>query len=672
MAKKKARKDGWKRVEQGIYKRVWADGSGGALLAKITLPGGSQKNSGSMPYFTSTRDAQASEAAVLKAVRRWRTDNLEAKDIHGQDASGRQDEQDDMLGYWFTQYIADATLTRVTHDAQEKGREWSIWSVVPILDHEPESPRDRVARLQNEEAQSKDPRKAEWLRIYRQAEVETCQRLDGGLPRGVSVADTTWTARQDALSRAAAKRGETYSPPKRQKSPPIPAPFNRPRMGAQLLDTKWAAAKWDRDHAVQVLREQAAGILSWHPTAVDKSALEGVASEMAKRVAQNTANRRMVCFVRVYRRGRDVWRRRTAFEKHNGRMERVERPWWPHDTLPTDAIAWKQPDQRKEAQIISPEDWDLILDQVNTTNRNPDKVMEPTTLAGLYWCRATAARRGNAFKLEWRDITPPKEARLQRTPEDREWVALLRDVKTPTGKPTDIKIPLMVGGDALEDGVRPLLIARAWYAAQHAMSGELDDKAQAFLDGNWGEATERERMRARRVLRQQMMDDFGSPEGLAQDLRAGQLEGRVFGGSQDKLTAAWSRLRDRAISKLEGRLEEAERQKDVVQAGHVRAQIERIRNEKLHSMRHTRMTEITGLLMPQDAARFSGHQTLGMVMHYYHTTPAGVANKLREAKQQQKTSDEQQQLARLIAGLDEETRQALLEVLQKKAATATV
>ena len=59
-------------------------------------------------------------------------------------------------------------------------------------------------------------------------------------------------------------------------------------------------------------------------------------------------------------------------------------------------------------------------------------------------------------------------------------------------------------------------------------------------------------------------------------------------------------------------------------------------------------------------------------MHYYHTTPAGVANKLREAKQQQKTSDEQEQLSRLIAGLDEETRQALLGVLQRKAAAATV
>lgn len=669
MIKKKARKDGWKRVEQGIYKRVWADGSGGALLAKITLPGGTQKNSGSMPYFTNTRDSQATEAAVLKAVRRWRTDNLEAKDIHGQDARLRQDEQDDMLGYWFTQYIADATLTRVAHDAREKGKTWTTWDVVPLLDHEPESPRERAARIEHEEAQCRDPMKAEWLRIYRQAEAETCQRLDGGLPRGVSVVDTTWTAKQDALRRAAAKRGETYDPPKRQKSPPIPAPFNRPRMGAQVLDTKWAAAKWDRDHAVQVLREQAHGIMSYHPTAVGKRELEDVAKDMATRVAQNTANRRMVCFVRVYRRGRDVWRRRPSFEKLNGRIERVERAWWPHDALPTDGIKWKQPEKSKSPEIITDEDWALILGQIHTTCRNPDKVIEPTTVAGLYWCRATAARRGNAHKLEWRDITPPKEARLQRTPEDREWVALLRDVKTPTGQPTDIEIPLLVGGSETEDGVRPLLLARAWVLAQRAMTGELDDRARAALDGDWETATERERMRARRTVREQLMADLGTPDDLARDLRAGRLKGRVFGGSRDKLTAAWSRLRDRAVSKLEGRLEEAERQGDQEQAGLLAAQITRIRNEKLHSMRHSRMTEITGMLLPQDAARFSGHKTLGMVMHYYHTTPANVANKLRAATQQKIAADEQDQLVRLIEGLDEETRQGLIAALQKQAST---
>ena len=436
-----------------------------------------------------------------------------------------------------------------------------------------------------------------------------------------------------------------------------------------MLDTKWAAAKWDRDHAVQVLREQAHGVMSWHPTAVDKRALEDVAKEMATRVAQNTANRRMVCFVRVYRRGRDVWRRRPSFEKHNGRMERVERAWWPHDALPTDAIKWKQPEKAKSPEIITDEDWALIMGQIQTTNRNPDKVMEPTTVAGLYWCRATAARRGNAYKLEWRDITPPKEARLQRTPEDREWVALLRDVKTPTGQPTDVEIPLLVGGSETEDGVRPLLIARAWVLAQHAMTGELDDRARDVLDGDWETATERERMRARRTVREQLMADLGTPDDLARDLRAGRLKGRVFGGSQDKLTAAWSRLRNRAVSKLEGRLEEAERQGDQEQAGLLATQIERIRNEKLHSMRHSRMTEITSVLLPQDAARFSGHKTLGMVMHYYRTTPANVANKLRVATQQKNAADEQEHLARLIAGLDDDTRQGLIAALQKKAGT---
>ena len=161
------------------------------------------------------------------------------------------------------------------------------------------------------------------------------------------------------------------------------------------------------------------------------------------------------------------------------------------------------------------------------------------------------------------------------------------------------------------------------------------------------------------------MANLGTPDDLARDLRAGRLKGRVFGGSQDKLTAAWSRLRDRAVSKLEGRLEEAERQGDQEQAGLLAAQITRIRNEKLHSMRHSRMTEITGMLLPQDAARFSGHKTLGMVMHYYHTTPANVANKLRAATQQKNAADEQDQLARLIAGLDEETRQAFIAALQK-------
>lgn len=668
MAKKRVRKDGWKRVEQGIYKRVWSDGSGGALLAKITLPGGAQKNSGSMPYLNNTEDRLAREDAVLSAARRWRTDNLEPEAIQSQSAASREDDPDDMLGFWFSQYIADATLTRVAHDAKTKGKVWTEWPVVPLVDHEPETPREQAVRLQTEETQCRDPKKAEWLRIVREAEAETRQRLDGGLPRGVSVADTTWVARQEARKRAAVKRGEEFAPPARQRALPVPAPFNRPRMGAQVLSTKWAAAKWDRDHAVQVLREQAHGIMSWHPTAVDKRALEDVAKDMATRVSQNTANRRLVMFVRVYRRAQEVWRRRPSFEKHNGRMERVERFWWPHDTLPTDTITWKPPEKRKQPQVITPEDWELIMGQVHTTNRNPDKVMEATTVAGLYWCRATAARRGNAYKLEWRDITPPKEAEMQRMPEDREWVALLRDVKTPTGQPTDVEIPLLVGGDDLEDGVRPLLIARAWLLAQSAMTGEQDDRARDFLEGSWEQATERERMRARRALRDQLMSEPGNPDDLAQDLRDGLLKGRIFGGSQDKLTAAWSRLRNRAVSKLEGRLEEAEHNKDRIQIGRLRAQIERIRNEKLHSMRHTRMTEITGLLMPQDAARFSGHKTLGMVMHYYQTTPAGMAGKLRDAKLQKGAADEHDQLARLIAGLDDQTRQGLIQALQKKGA----
>lgn len=663
--KKKAPSDGWKRVEKGIYRRAWADGSGGAFLVRIYVNGVS-KHSGSMPYFHETEDPHGREAFVLAVARKWRADNLHAMELHGHDADTREDEQGDMLGHWFAQYIADATLTRVAYDAQEKGKDWTTWPVVPLLDHDPETPRERTARLQNEEAQCRDPKKAEWLRIVREAEAETCLRLDGGLPRGKSVSDTTWVARQESRKRAAAKRGEEYNPPTRKLAPPVPAPFNRPRMGAQLLDTKWSAAKWDRDHAVQVLRDHAAGILSWHPTAVDRRALEDVGKQMAEQFSQSTANRRLVTLVRVYRRGRDVWRRPATFKKHNGRMERVEEPWWPHDALPTDGITWKQPTNRKEAQIITPEDWALILAQVNTTSRNTDKVMEPTTLAGLYWCRATAARRGNAHKLEWRDITPPKEVEFQRTADDREWIALLREVKTPTGQPTDIAIPLFCGGDELEDGVRPLLMARAWYYAQHAMTGGLDDQARGFLDDDWDTATEREHMRARRALREHLMADVGTPDDLAEDLRAGRLKGRVFGGSQDKLTAAWSRLRERAVAKLEGRLEEAEHQKDKAQVGRLRAQIERIRNEKLHSMRHSRMTEITGLLMPQDAARFSGHKTLGMVMHYYHTTPAGVAEKLREAKQQKVATDEQEQLTRLIAGLDEKTRQGLIQALQKK------
>lgn len=661
--RKRARKTGWKRVEQGIYKREWADGSGGALLAKITLEGGAQKNSGSMSFFHNTKDPQAKEDYVLAAARKWRADNLQTMVIHGQGHEDHEEEQEDMLGHWFAQYIADATLTRVAHDAQEKGREWTSWPVVPLLDHDPESPRSRAVRLQQEESQCRDPKKAEWLRIVRDAEAETRQRLDGGLPRGVSITDPEWVAKEEARKQAAQKRGKAYTPPVRRMSAPVPPPFNRPRIGAQLLDSKWSAAKWDRDHAVQVLREFADEIMSWHPSAVDKNALEAVGKQMATTVSQNTANRRLVAFVRVYRRAQNVWRWPAVFLKQDGRTVRSEPAWWPHDMLPTDAISWTAPEKTKEAQIITAEDWDLILEQTQTTNRNPDKVIEPTTVAGLYWCRATAARRGNAHKLEWRDITPPKEAHLQRTPEDREWVALLRDIKTPTGKATDIKIPLLCGGPEVEDGVRPLLMARAWQLAQHTMSGEFDDQARDCLEGDWEIATERERASARRVLRDRMMADIGVPEDLARDLREGRLNGRIFGGSQDKLSAAWSRLRFRAIAKLEGRLEEAERQKDRSQSGRLREQIERIKNEKLHSMRHSRLTEITSVLLPQDAARFSGHTTLGMIMHYYHTTPADVANKLRVATQQKNTTDEQDQLARLISSLDEEARQGLIRLL---------
>lgn len=75
----------------------------------------------------------------------------------------------------------------------------------------------------------------------------------------------------------------------------------------------------------------------------------------------------------------------------------------------------------------------------------------------------------------------------------------------------------------------------------------------------------------------------------------------TYNPRRDNLTRFW-RVRERAVSTRDGRLEEAERQ-----AG-LRAQNERILNaEKLHSMCHGRLTETTSVLVPKDAAWFSGH-----------------------------------------------------------------
>ena len=127
----------------------------------------------------------------------------------------------------------------------------------------------------------------------------------------------------------------------------------------------------------------------------------------------------------------------------------------------------------------------------------------------------------------------------------------------------------------------------------------------------------------------------------------------TYNPRRDNLTRFW-RLRDRAVSTRGWRLEEAERQADLGQIGLLCAQIERILSaEKLHSMCHSRLTEATSVLVPKDAARFSGHQTLGIVMHYYRTTPVNVANKLRAATQQMKVSDKQDEMVRLIEGLDD-------------------
>ena len=85
--------------------------------------------------------------------------------------------------------------------------------------------------------------------------------------------------------------------------------------------------------------------------------------------------------------------------------------------------------------------------------------------------------------------------------------------------------------------MRPLLLARAWVLAQRAMTGELDDRARAALDGDWETATERERMRARRTVREQLMADLGTPDDLMEEFYAISVERRITHPAVAAITA---------------------------------------------------------------------------------------------------------------------------------------
>ncbi|GAB3030219.1 hypothetical protein GCM10027285_10970 [Oleiagrimonas citrea] len=171
------------------------------------------------------------------------------------------------------------------------------------------------------------------------------------------------------------------------------------------------------------------------------------------------------------------------------------------------------------------------------------------TKAALLFCRHTAARRGEAVKLDWPDID--LEA----------GVAHLRDTKTknkqkPGYRPKNRRVPF---GPDVRDMLEML-------KREQQEAGHYSDAAPVF------QTSAGERVAA------------------------------------DTLSQAWTRI--------------------CAQAG--------VEGVRLHDLRHTRITEIAGVLNPLEAAKISGHDDLKMLARYFNAKAEDLGAKLYAGESQRK------------------------------------
>ena len=289
--------------------------------------------------------------------------------------------------------------------------------------------------------------------------------------------------------------------------------------------------------------------------------------------SDNTIRLRIAVIQSVYRRASSTWRHPDG------------RAWWPTNTAtPVDLVKLSTPKDARPPQIITADQWTAILAECGGTGGG--------ILAALHTLRWTGARRGEVTRLEWSDLIPPTAGGT--------WQARLRDTKTPTGKPNERTIPL------IPRALAALLDARLAWAIRHATNAH--DRA-AFRRGG-----------------------VGTEAKLIADLRAHRLRGSVFGCTEDAITQAWGKMRQKAAKRLEVVAVGSRERGDMDAAMIARAERTAIRDRTVHDIRHTRITEITAVMPIQKAKMISGHKTMRMLEHYYHDNPASVGVELVEAE----------------------------------------
>jgi len=294
---------------------------------------------------------------------------------------------------------------------------------------------------------------------------------------------------------------------------------------------------------------------------------------MIRSWSDNTIRLRIAVIQSVFRRAGTTWRHPDGST------------WWPTNTAtPVDLVKLPTPKDARPPQIISDEQWTAILAECGGTGGG--------ILAALHTLRWTGARRGEATRLEWSDLIMPAHGGT--------WQARLRDTKTPTGKPNERTIPLV------PRAMSALLDARLAWAIRHA-------------------ATAHDRAKIRR-------GGVGTEAELIADLSAHRLRGSVFECTEDAITQAWGKMRDKAAKRLEAEALEARERDDMDAAMIAKKSQTAICDRTVHDIRHTRITEITAVMPIQKAKLISGHKTMRMLEHYYHDNPASVGAELVEAE----------------------------------------